>query len=72
MNCYAVLGIPRNAGYKEIRTAFRQLAKRYHPDAGAESSPEKFREITEAYATLTDPARRHAHDLMLATRPGRH
>jgi curved DNA-binding protein CbpA len=62
MNCYFVLGVPSNADAEAIRSAFRILARRYHPDAGSGSSPEKFRQVVEAYETLSDPVRRQAHD----------
>jgi curved DNA-binding protein CbpA len=65
MNFYAVLGIPRNADDDTIRTAYRILARRYHPDRGAGSSPEKFRQVNEAYETLIDPGTRHRYDLSL-------
>ncbi|MBZ5499812.1 MAG: DnaJ domain-containing protein [Acidobacteriia bacterium] len=59
---YKILGIPRKAEEKEIRAAYRTLAKKYHPDTGAGSSEEKFREIQIAYEILSDPARRAAYD----------
>jgi len=59
---YQILQIPREASDKEVRTAYRNLAKRYHPDAGASSSAARFREIQDAYETLGDPARRAAYD----------
>lgn len=59
---YKILGISRSADDKEIRAAYRALAKRYHPDTGAGSSEEKFREIQDAYEGLGDPARRAAYD----------
>jgi curved DNA-binding protein CbpA len=65
MDLYAVLGIPKDADELAIRTAYRLLARRYHPDTGSGSSPEKFREVAEAYETLIDPARRHGYDLSL-------
>jgi curved DNA-binding protein CbpA len=65
MNYYAILGIPEDADEETTRRAFRLLARRYHPDAGAGSSPEKFRQIVEAYETLRDPARRAAYDVAL-------
>jgi curved DNA-binding protein CbpA len=71
MNFYAILGIPPDADEQAIRTAYRILARRYHPDRGPGSSPEKFREVTEAYETLIDPGSRHRYDLSLkpAARP---
>jgi curved DNA-binding protein CbpA len=65
MNFYAVLGIPVNADEEAIRGAYRILARRWHPDAGAGSSGEEFRRIAEAYATLSDPVRRRVYDLSL-------
>src|SRR5579871_5434443 len=65
MNFYAVLGIPRDADAQVIRSAYRTLARRYHPDRGAGSSPEKFRQVTEAYETLRNPGSRDAYDLSL-------
>ncbi len=66
MDYYAILGIDPKADGAAIRRAFRGLAKRYHPDAGAGSSDEKFRAVTEAYETLSDPAKRRAYDLSRA------
>jgi curved DNA-binding protein CbpA len=69
MNYYVVLGIPEDADEDTTRRAFRALVRRYHPDAGAGSSPEKFREIVDAYETLRDPLRRASYDSSLrATR----
>jgi curved DNA-binding protein CbpA len=65
MNYYFVLGVPSNADAEAIRHAFRNLARQYHPDAGSGSSPEKFRQVVEAYETLSDPVRRQAHDQAL-------
>lgn len=59
---YKILGIPRSSSEAQIRAAYRTLAKKYHPDAGAGSSEEKFREIREAYETLADPSARAAYD----------
>ncbi len=61
-NYYLILGVSRGESAEGIRAAFRQLAKRYHPDrAGAESTPE-FREILEAYEVLSDPERRRQYN----------
>ena len=65
MNFYAVLGISRDADDETIRSAYRLLARRYHPDRGAGSSTEKFRRVNEAYETLMDPGSRQAYDLSL-------
>ena len=70
MNYYVILGIPENADEETTRRAFRALVRRYHPDAGAGSSPEKFREIVDAYETLRDPVRRASYDSSL--RAGEH
>jgi|SRR5690242_11129453 len=63
MDFYATLGVPKDAGPETIRDAYRMLARRYHPDRGAGSSPDKFRQVAEAFATLIDPGRRHQYDL---------
>jgi len=62
MNFYALLGIPADADEEAIRSAYRILARRYHPDSGAGSSAEKFRQVAEAYETLSDPRRRQVYD----------
>jgi molecular chaperone DnaJ len=59
---YRLLGVPRTASASTIRRAFRKLARQYHPDAGAGSSPDLFREIQAAYETLTDADRRRRYD----------
>jgi curved DNA-binding protein CbpA len=63
---YAILGVSRRADGAAIHSAFRALARKYHPDAGPESSSAKFREALEAYHTLSDPALRRRHDIDLA------
>jgi molecular chaperone DnaJ len=62
MNFYVVLGIAEDADSDAIRSAFRALARRYHPDAGAGSSTAEFRRALEAYETLSDPSRRRLYD----------
>ena len=62
-NFYDILGVSKNASDKEIKSAFRKLAVKYHPDAGGDE--EKFKEISEAYETLSDPKKRKEYDQML-------
>jgi len=61
---YEVLGVSRDASEAEIKKAFRQLARKYHPDAnpGDTSAEEKFKEINEAYEVLGNPEKRAAYD----------
>jgi curved DNA-binding protein CbpA len=72
MNYYAVLGVDADADEKTIRSAFRALARRYHPDAGEGSSEAKFRQVLQAYEVLSNPVRRRQYDqsrAALKTRP---
>lgn len=60
---YKILGIPRSATVTEIRKAYKQLAKEWHPDKNNDPSAEdKFVEVTQAYELLTDPERRKQYD----------
>jgi len=61
---YELLGVARKAGAKEIRTAFRKLARKYHPDLnpGDKSSEEKFKQLQEAYDVLSDSKKRAIYD----------
>lgn len=60
---YEVLGIDRSAGEDEIKKVYRQLAFKYHPDRNKDKdAEEKFKEIGEAYAILSDPKKRHMYD----------
>ena len=63
---YLILGIPRSESAAGIRAAYRDLAKRHHPDVAGPSGAGQFREITEAYEVLSDPARRHQYNDYLA------
>ena len=60
---YDVLGVSKDASDKEIKSAFRKLAVKYHPDAGGDEA--KFKEISEAYETLSDSKKRKQYDQML-------
>jgi molecular chaperone DnaJ len=61
---YEVLGLARNAGDQEIKSAYRRLALQHHPDRnpGDHAAEEKFKEAAEAYAVLGDPEKRHRYD----------
>jgi molecular chaperone DnaJ len=61
---YELLGVSRKAALKEIRQAYRKLARKYHPDLnpGDKSSEEKFKQIQEAYDVISDPKKRQIYD----------
>lgn len=62
---YRILGVDRNADAKAIKSAYRKLARKYHPDvAKGKDSGERFRELTEAYEVLSDPEKRHRYDTL--------
>ena len=61
---YEVLGVGRNADAKEIKRAYRKLAKKYHPDMnpGDKQAEQKFKEVTEAYNVLSDSEKKKLYD----------
>jgi curved DNA-binding protein len=68
---YAILGVKRDAPADEIKTAYRKLARKYHPDVSKEKdAEEKFKEVSEAYETLKDAEKRAAYDQLGTYRPG--
>ena len=63
MDYYQILGVSKDADQKEIKKAFKQLAKKYHPDISKEpNAEEKFKEAQEAYAVLSDADKRAQYD----------
>ena len=75
-NYYVVLGVTRGATPDEIRSAYREHAKALHPDRAGDDGTGPFQELSEAYATLSDPARRREYDRAMesereAARPAR-
>ncbi len=71
---YQTLDVPKTASEDEIRSAFRKLARKYHPDVAKDkkAAEEKFKEINEAYEVLSDPEKRKKYDQLGAdwNRPG--
>lgn len=67
MNHYLLLGLQTDADEGQIKTAYRRMAKRFHPDTnqGSEAAAELFRQLHEAYRVLTDPGLRTLYDAKL-------
>lgn len=61
---YEILGVPRSADEKQIKSAYRKLARQYHPDLnpGDKKAEEKFKQLSEAYEVLSDPDKRSRYD----------
>jgi curved DNA-binding protein len=64
---YSTLGVSKTASAEEIKRAFRKKAHEYHPDKGGDA--EKFKELNEAYQTLSDPEKRRHYDTFGAAGP---
>lgn len=71
MDFYIVLGLPRDATLADVKRAYKRLARRFHPDInpGDRRAAAQFRQIAEAYETLSDPDRRRRYDATGATAP---
>ena len=67
LNYYRLLGIPPDADQQRIKSVYRSLAKRFHPDAnhGSEAAAELFRQVNQAYQVLSDPVARAKYDKQL-------
>jgi len=64
-NYYEILGVPKNASKDVIKDAYRKLALQYHPDRNkSPEAEEKFKEISEAYAVLSDDGKRQQYDTL--------
>src|SRR6516164_7933013 len=65
MDFYVILGIERDATLVDVKRAYKRLARRYHPDInpGDRLAAVQFKQIAEAYATLSDPDRRRRYDV---------
>src|ERR1700688_466548 len=64
---YATLGVPKTAAEKDIKSAYRKLARKWHPDANLDKpkeAEEKFKEIQEEYEVLSDPEKRQKYDVL--------
>src|SRR5690349_18361367 len=69
---YEILGVKRNASEEEIKSAYRKLAMKYHPDRnpGDKQAEQKFKEVQEAYDVLSDKTKRSNYDRFGTAEPG--
>jgi DnaJ-class molecular chaperone len=65
---YRILGVSTQAAPGEIKRAYRRIAFGVHPDVGERPDPERFREVHDAYETLSDPVRRRSYDVEISIR----
>ena len=66
---YKIMGVSQDASEKDIKTAYRKLARKYHPDISKEpNAEERFKEMGEAYEVLKDPAKRAEYDQYVKNR----
>ncbi len=70
---YEILGVPKDVNSEKLRSAYRAMAKKYHPDVnpGDKTAEEKFKEISEAYEVLSDTGKRETYDRELSSKTGR-
>lgn len=62
MNYYEILGVERNADLASIRSAYRRMVRRYHPDLRPQGDSQRFLDVQQAYETLSDPKLRAIYD----------
>ena len=69
---YGILGVDRRADEREIKAAFRRLARRYHPDVnpGNPAAERRFKDVNEAYEVLGDAEKRRRYDMLMQCQPG--
>lgn len=69
-NPYKLLGVPENASLEDIKSAYRKIARRLHPDVNSDNPAAEiqFQDISAAHELLTNPARKSSYDLALMKR----